>query len=193
MHVHIQWRWLSWLQPHRGDSVSLFKSILYMPKLLAPSVLCTDTELQPEGEYLLQRTGALKAFMAYMSTTEDQFPNGLGADNLNASKHVREAMGRIITDYSELPRPQDCCGFGSLHALYEFLEPYHAYFWSFTSGLDDTSFSLYFAGIVWLTVRAGWFGPAPHSDGLFGSTRTRMIAHAAQGLYTLSNETEGVG
>ena len=109
--------------------VSQWNQLLYVPKLLIPSVLCTNTAHQPEGEFLLQRSAALRVFIAYMTTLSHE--SNLATPNFKITVGQRDSVGKIVNDYSDVHAPHTSGkAFGSLEAMYRRLLIYRQNFWS---------------------------------------------------------------
>ncbi len=169
--------------------VSQFGTIFYLPKLLIPSVLCSDDEL-PLRHWVFGRVLSLKPTMVLLTDMNAFAPAEYFAGYFSINDRSRDVLARTSVLHSDLRPPMQCCGFGSLHSLFETLKPYNPRWMGVTSFLTDDAFQLYYTTIVWLTAVSAGLGSemvlgATIASALSSSNEGFVLWHLAQLLFSL--------
>ena len=137
--------------------VSQFNDFQFFPKLLIPSVQCTDSSYQHRAELFFAARGpSLKLFMLYQtfrSTSRQTRYNVVAFPD-----NVRAAFGRSVLGHSQLLPPVEH-NIGSPTNMFERLLPPSGHEgWTFTNHLDDIPFRIYGALAIWLAVVSAGLG-----------------------------------
>lgn len=135
--------------------VAQFHDIQFFPKLLIPSVLCSDGA--GHETFAAARVPTLKLFMVYYANRQAR---GKSQYNVVAwPDRVRRAWGRAIMKYTSLQKPADCCDTGSLISMFERLYPPTGHEgWSFTNWMTDKQFQLFGTIVMWAAVVSAGLG-----------------------------------